>query len=123
MQSEGYETGHEAAWNYYYNEYFIPTWINGRYKVKEWSIAHLTSDQLRNRTNNPLERFNRELKERLGAHPNLFNFITKIKEISDMYNVQLQRAKLGSQTPPKHAEDARMTTLPRDYASFIPLII
>ncbi|KAG2783972.1 hypothetical protein PC129_g19944 [Phytophthora cactorum] len=64
--------------------YFDRTW-NEQYSIDVWNVFDL-NNELVARTNNPLERFNRELKRRFpAAHPSMATFVTVIKTISAEY--------------------------------------
>ncbi|KAG3118397.1 hypothetical protein PI125_g2926 [Phytophthora idaei] len=62
-------------------KYFEKTWIE-KFKPEWWNVSGLRQD-LVNRTNNPLERYNRSLNEAFSvAHPNVTRFIGVIEEQS-----------------------------------------
>ena len=79
----------ESNWKDFWS-YFNDTWMK-RYDFETWNISAIieNEEEIRNRTNNALESFNRRFNERFPvAHPNLHRFIAVCKEIS-MEKVQL----------------------------------
>jgi hypothetical protein len=84
--------------------YFVATWMR-RYDPQTWNIFHLKSnpDALLNRTNNPLERFNRELNDRFPvAHPSMSIFISTIQKISVDYAATLANISRQRRAKPVH---------------------
>ena len=77
-------------------------------------------DVIVNRTNNPLERFNRKLNEQVPKHPTMQTFVECIKSIFNDYIDKMKVIKLGKRgKAPKHAEVASLLpTIPADFASF-----
>ncbi|POM65201.1 Hypothetical protein PHPALM_19123 [Phytophthora palmivora] len=64
--------------------YFERTWLK-QYSIEVWNVYGL-DNELVARTNNPLERFNRELNSRFPTpHPSMTTFVTVIKTISQEY--------------------------------------
>ncbi|EGZ06521.1 hypothetical protein PHYSODRAFT_404894, partial [Phytophthora sojae] len=62
-------------------KYFKKTWIN-KFKPEWWNINSVSEDIV-NRTNNPLERYNRTLISVFnGGHPDITRFISVIEEQS-----------------------------------------
>ena len=81
---------------------------SGLYLFTSWNISHLVDGNgqfiedenghsvLVNRTNNPLERFNRKLNERIPRHPTVQVLVSILKDISNEYvdlmkNIRLRR--------------------------------
>ena len=91
------------------------------YKVSDWNIHAYTTDRestLINRTNNPLERFNRELNKKFpSAHPSMIEFVNVIREISNEYVAKVEKVKKGRYILPTHAP-VRYEEVPEDYHSF-----
>jgi hypothetical protein len=88
----------KASW-----KYFKKTWIK-KFKTARWNVNGLDEDIV-NRTNNPLERYNRTLNEAFGnAHPDVVHFISAIEEQS-RENVRLI-ADISNRraSAPAHAE-------------------
>lgn len=76
-----------AKWKAFWS-YFVRTWIK-RYPPKIWNV-HGISNGIIARTNNPLERFNRELHKSVpGDHPALPAFIHAINKVSVEYASRL----------------------------------
>ncbi|POM59679.1 LOW QUALITY PROTEIN: hypothetical protein PHPALM_31553 [Phytophthora palmivora] len=69
-------------------EYFERTSIDG-YALEIWNMHGMANEPVA-RTNNPLERFNRELNTRFPTpHPSMATFVTTINKISAEYVQQL----------------------------------
>ena len=104
--------------------YFEKTWIL-RFEPVSWNITGACAglgdaeDITVNRTNNPLERFNRELKKIFPTTPSMVNFITGIQEVSVQYVQKMQRIRQQRSKPKKKAA-VKITKIPDDYASFVP---
>ncbi|GMF50266.1 unnamed protein product [Phytophthora fragariaefolia] len=64
--------------------YFDRTWIKG-YPIEVWNVYGMNNELIA-RTNNPLERFNRELSSRFPTpHPSMASFVAVIKTMSAEY--------------------------------------
>ncbi|KAG2775366.1 hypothetical protein PC116_g24214 [Phytophthora cactorum] len=90
-------------------KYFEKTWIK-KFKPERWNVSGLRQD-LVNRTNNLLERYNRSLNEAFSvAHPNVTQFIGVIEEQS-RENVRLladisnRRARAPNHSPAQVPSD------------------
>ena len=79
----------------------------GIFLTTSWNLFHLIDenglkkeengmDVLINRTNNPLERFNKKLNARVPQRPSMQMFITQIKEISNEYVVIISAMLKGN---------------------------
>ena len=85
--------------------YVLDTWMK-KYNPEQWNINALSNstDDIINRTNNPLERFNRKLKNAFPVpHPSMAAFVNTIKDISVEYVSMLERVKRGTCPRPRHA--------------------
>ncbi|GMF45320.1 unnamed protein product [Phytophthora fragariaefolia] len=71
-----------AQWRQFW-VYFRKTWLE-RYFVTEWNVFGIANTVVA-RTNNPLERFNREMNAVFKPHPNLRHFVAIIAKISTSY--------------------------------------
>jgi hypothetical protein len=105
-------------------KYFEKTWM-GTYD--EWNIyLHIRNKKqgkstLMNRTNNPLERFNRTLKETFihhGAFPSLANFVNNIKELSCTYVTKYENIMNKYMSAPCREEEPHLFIIPKEYESF-----
>jgi hypothetical protein len=68
----------QRKWIIYF-KYFRNTWIKGAFKFADWNISALTgADAIQNRTNNALERYNRELNSMIKNNPSIAEFITQL---------------------------------------------
>jgi hypothetical protein len=74
--------------------------------------------KLVSRTNNPLEKYNRDFGERFPtAKPSLLMFI-EVAKADNLRYVQLQEEeRRGLATPPRHAQ-ARVVSIPDEYTNF-----
>lgn len=63
----------------------------------------MLKDFLRNRTNNPLERKNREFNKLFGTHPDLLKFLSVIKEDASENVKLVEDVQNGIAKPPAHA--------------------
>ncbi|KAG2775357.1 hypothetical protein PC129_g23139 [Phytophthora cactorum] len=64
--------------------YFERTWLE-QYTIDVWNVFDL-DNELVSRTNNPPERFNRDLNSRFPTpHPSMAVFVTVMKTISAEY--------------------------------------
>jgi hypothetical protein len=98
--------------------YFTHTWL-GIYPPCDWNIhgiLRFNSNTIINRTNNPLERFNRRLNSsfKKGTKPSLVHFVTKIREISDSDVNTYLRVKNGDSNAFPH-QDLSVFKIPQDY--------
>lgn len=80
-------------------KYFRRTWIT-MYDPKDWNVHDVVSnndeDFMINRTNNPLERYNRTMNNKFPvAHPSMVNFVTSIREESQNFVKSLEYIKKG----------------------------
>jgi len=98
--------------------YFNKTWLT-RYEVSTWNIYGLVGVQ--NRTNNPLERLNREINDAFPtAHPNLMNFVDTIKKQSFKSVNTIELVKLCKEKPPAHNIGFN-SDIPTSYQDFVYL--
>ncbi|KAH9093759.1 hypothetical protein Ae201684P_016381 [Aphanomyces euteiches] len=80
-------------------KYFVKTWIH-LYPPHLWTVHGVRMDAVA-RTNNPLERFNRELNSSFGTpHPSLPRFVQVIEEISRKYVKLREDIQRGLAAPP-----------------------
>lgn len=82
-----------CLWKRYWN-YFRCTWIN-RFPPRVWNVIGIKKNIIA-RTNNPLERFNREINLRFPTpKPTLVVFVETVKDISDGYVNKISDIKHG----------------------------
>jgi hypothetical protein len=103
----------------------LNTWLK-RYKIDTWNIynSHITDprSEMINRTNNPLERFNRTMNENFPTpHPSLLQFINVIKEISVSRHADLLLIARNDRAAPVH-QPVRVEILPKDYTDWLNTI-
>lgn len=108
----------DAFWNY-----FINTWMT-QYNPEDWNIHRgrnndLSVEEVLNRTNNPLERFNKKLNGIFPAkHPTMVQYVTGIRRMSQEYAVELGHIRRGHTRPPKH-QNVTTHDIPDDYDAFM----
>ncbi|OWZ07445.1 hypothetical protein PHMEG_00020157 [Phytophthora megakarya] len=84
-------------------KYFERTWLK-LFPPKFWNV-HGYSNPIVARTNNPLERFNRELNAAFGTpHPSLPRFIQTVEDIARRRVLLRDDINLGRAKPPRRAE-------------------
>ena len=78
---------------------------------------------IRNRTNNALERFNRTLNTEFGnVHPNIFHFVKVIKKVSARYVSLYEEVRAGCVRAPDR-EQASVIAIPEDLRQTIHIKI
>ena len=113
----GYVTEFNSFW-----KYFVETWME-RYSPKDWNInAQIFADGealIINRTNNPLERFNRTMNQMFTvAHPTMAQFVNSISQISTDFKTRLADVQRGISRPPAH-DPFEPPVIPQEYLSYI----
>jgi hypothetical protein len=89
-------------WDIFY-QYFKDNWLK-RYDFDTWNLCTARSLNVdkKNRTNNALENFNRQLNSKFPTpHPNIFHFIDVIREISCKYVRLISEIKSGNAKAPR----------------------
>lgn len=103
-------------------KYFVDTWMI-QYNPEDWNIHRgrnneLMTEAVLNRTNNPLESFNRILNGYFPArHPSVVQFVSGIRKLSQDYANELYNIRRGRSRPPSHKEVTRHP-IPPDYYTF-----
>jgi hypothetical protein len=78
------------------------------------------NDFLINRTNNPLERYNRRLNDAFSSpHPTMSQFVETLKNEASFYVDKLERIKKRKEKPAFHKE-VTVFPIPLDYHKFKP---
>ena len=103
-------------------DYFRRTWMS-KFSPNDWNLSRIldSTELLANRTNNPLENYNRRLNELFPhPHPNLKDFVFKLRLETERRFQEYQNCQSGVSQPPAHAA---MTTaddlvIPSTYRSF-----
>jgi hypothetical protein len=103
-------------------KYFVKTWMH-LYSPQDWNIHGILQknepDTIINRTNNPLERFNRAMNNKFpNAHPNMAQFVEGIKEMTNAFAQKLKNVQKGLDIAPQH-EPVHVSALPNDYLEFL----
>lgn len=118
----GIETGYEQKFDKFWS-YFVKTWTK-YYEISTWNLFHLIGDpgaqeELLQRTNNCLERYNREMnKEFPVAHPNISGLVTVIKKKSIEYINRITRIQQGDDVATNHNTHVVLPSIPLAYTSF-----
>lgn len=120
------EGAHVHKFNAFW-KYFKETWMS-QYDPRVWNVfasLHNAEDNVEarilNRTNNPLERFNRKFKSHFPArHPTMVQFVTAIKKMSNDYVDEIGRIQRGTSSAPVH-KAVTVHEIPVDYAAFEPI--
>jgi hypothetical protein len=104
-------------WNYW-----VRTWCL-YYNPRIWNVSGLISEDpectIINRTNNPIERFNRTFGEALNTtHSTMDNFINCIKMLSCGFVTEMNYIFVGARAPNNH-QNVTMYSIPEDYEEFI----
>ncbi|GMF15347.1 unnamed protein product [Phytophthora fragariaefolia] len=91
-----------AQWRQFW-VYFRKTWMERHFET-EWNVFGIANTVVA-RTNNPLERFNREMNAVFKPHPNLRHFVATIAKISTSYAQRQASITIGlrrkKQRPPR----------------------
>jgi hypothetical protein len=85
-----------------------------------WNVEAMLNAQVDivNRTNNPLEKYNRDLGEKFGGtHPSLLSFVEVVKRDALRFVETIESIKQGHQTAPDHAGVVSISA-PDDYEAF-----
>ena len=112
---------HRAKFDIFW-KYFVKTWMLS-YDPNDWNVHGIVTDEsstsrLINRTNNPLERFNRKLNEAFPtAHPSVVLYVSTMWKLSQEYVELRNKILRGHASRPKHLPFQQFT-LPEDYAAF-----
>ena len=112
------EQGNEEKFNSFWS-YFVNTWIR-EYPADLWNFTRSPSarDNMVNRTNNPLERYNRTLNQAFPcAHPTMDHFITTINAEARRYARLLEDIQRGYATAPPHLP-VPVPTIPPSYHNY-----
>jgi len=111
------ERGNVMGWDTFWR-YFIKTWTI-EYKPTYWNVSlYKDMDVLRNRTNNPLERYNRTLNEMFPTpHPTMTQFVSTIKGESQRFVEMLKDIEEMRQEPVKH-KPVKIPHIPIQYEMF-----
>lgn len=92
-------------------KYFYSTWLK-RFPAETWNV-HDVDEALVNRTNNPLERYNRHMNDTLKVHPALNSFVEKIEEdarksLDTLETIRQRRGKAPAHAPPKRVRSVEL---------------
>jgi hypothetical protein len=103
-------------------KYFVKTWMH-TYSPQQWNINGMIqnneTDKLINRTNNPLERLNRNLNSKfVNAHPNMTQFVEGIKDLCNEYVLKIKNIQRGLDKAPFHRA-VHLPAIPEDYETFV----
>ena len=113
-----YQDKFNAFW-----DYFIRTWMI-RYNPRVWNVHSFVSENAKftlvNRTNNLLERFNRQMNEFFPTpHAPMSRFVETIRKIFEEYVSDLGRIQKGTMAKPVHLP-VTVYEIPESYTNFEP---
>jgi len=112
------EVKFDIFWNYFTN-----TWIRA-YEPSSWNIEAILNNPdkdeiMVNRTNNPLENFNRRMNDSFPtAHPNMQQFVGTVNQIAHEYVDELVLIKHNKRGKRKQHNILPTYNIPADYASW-----
>ena len=115
------ESSHQVQFNSFWS-YFISTWMV-RYNPRVWNVHSFVTENseftLINRTNNPLERFNRKMNDSFPTpHPTMTSFVETFRMIFDGCVTDLARIAKGSMAKPVHLP-VTVYPIPESYRSYM----
>jgi hypothetical protein len=108
-----------ALFDQFWNHYFTETWYK-KYEWKTWNVHHIITNPLLrgiviNRTNNPLERFNKKFGDSFNVnHASLEDFIQTVKSISEEYVKDRDRILRHQMNPPERRLEPAYFPIPAD---------
>ncbi|KAE8905698.1 hypothetical protein PF005_g13461 [Phytophthora fragariae] len=112
------DSGAKTKWNTFW-KHFVRQWTK-RYDMSLWNVSLMRRNNVSmvNRTNNPLEKYNRDFAALLGApHPGLLTFTGAAKAEAATYVTLLGDIKHGRQNLPVHARSVEVE-VPEEYTAF-----
>lgn len=136
MNEGNYKQELDAFWRYFSTTFMKKTTryddpSSGLYLFTSWNLSHLLDERGRlieydedgysvlvNRTNNPLERFNRKLNEKIPRHPTVQVLVDSLKEICNEYVDMMRDIKHRKYKGKKHLP-VPIPVIPDDFASFV----
>ena len=77
------KTADKEKWDMFWNTYFMKFWMSSDKYIATWNIADggKTCNDLQNRTNNPLERYNHKMNDKFSTpNPSFSVFVIKIEK-------------------------------------------
>jgi hypothetical protein len=115
FDEEKYTAQFDTFWTY-----FKKVWLK-KYDSNLWNISGLLEDDpndLINRTNNPLERYNRTLNKAFPeAHPSVIDFVRVIRSEGQRYVRKYEEIKRGRRARQHHLLPT-LFTVPQSYYDF-----
>lgn len=112
------EGNNVQKWNQFWM-YFTKTWMT-IFNTEYWNINHLISEQVQlvNRTNNPLESYNRIFTRKFkNGKPSLLLFANTCKQESIRHVQLISHIKKGLVRPPSH-NTANYPSIPTNYLRY-----
>ena len=122
VRSQMDESGRQQQWENFWR-YFDTTWCKS-YEPSDWNLHAITTrvdaeDILINRTNNPLERFNRRMNDSFpNPHPNMASFVETIKSISHEYLADYEHIRKGRKRTGVHPSPV-IPEIASEYYAFV----
>lgn len=105
------------TWDTFFN-YLTRTWLK-QFPPKYWNVHCFIEEkiQLINRTNNPVERYNRKMNELFKTKPSLPQFVEGIRVHANDYVKLIEDIKKGQAKPPSHQTHVQIS-IPEEYQKF-----
>jgi len=121
VRSKTIEVGNEVALNAFW-VYFVQTWMK-KYNPNMWNIYGVIAgdgvDEIMiNRTNNPLERYNRTMNEAMPPHPSMQLFVKTINLESLSFVERLDNIK-KKRFRPTPSDEVNIHEIPEDYYAYV----
>ncbi|KAE9028431.1 hypothetical protein PR002_g10394 [Phytophthora rubi] len=99
-------------------DYFVRTWMT-MFPPSLWNVNTYIEQEMKmqNRTNNPIESYNRRAKKAFGSHPTLVVFVEQAKEEAKRYLELLDDISMRRRVAPPHADPVTLS-IPPAYTAF-----
>lgn len=122
MKCAIYGTEYKAAFDEFW-QYFMNTWVRN-YGLHMFNVYHIQGTDLQelviNRTNNPLERFNRALHEEFPKkHPSMATYVETIKYVSAKYAIDIKQVSQNPNTMVPNHQAVPYSDVPNEYYNYL----
>ncbi|KAE8895386.1 hypothetical protein PF003_g20647 [Phytophthora fragariae] len=99
-------------------DFFVRTWMT-MFPPSLWNVNTYIEQEMemQNRTNNPIESYNRRAKKAFGSHPTLVVFVEQAKEEAKRYLELLDDISMRCRVAPPHADPVTLS-IPPAYTAF-----
>ena len=123
IRSKINEGGNKEIWDSFWR-YIVKNYVKDgcKYPIEYWNVSHLSEKErsdIINKTNNPLERFNREYNEAMNTNrPSISHFVQTINALSNKKVTQMKAIAQKKESKPQHLP-VKYVSIPRDYDKFV----